>query len=253
MNWYKAKTILIVFFIFTNAFLFYNVVKSSKGKSSVSEEIVTYTEMILKNNGITIDGDIIPRKSFKAEQFEADNIITGYEEFAKKTLGENTAKLSDNVYQSELGMIEYAGDSFKMTVAGDGADELSLLKEHNINISDYEYINGVFKKKVNDLYVFNSEITVSQNEQGKSIISGVWFEKNSNSIAGGSSMKPITSVLIDFISSPERPQGNIEITGLKWGYMTYDTQDFHKSIVPVPAWKIELANGNHVFMDARAN
>ena len=260
MNWYRAKTILIVFFIITNLFLFYNITFGTQDENYISDDVVLYTTQVLKNNEITIDSGIIPRKKVSAVQFEADNIITGYEEFSKKVLGELSVKISDNSYMSELGRLDFSGDRFTLTVENYPQIDLetekaaiSLLENFNIKISNYEYENQRFTKKINKLEVFDCNIEISQEESGKLTISGVWFEKNSKEVSGGKEMKPITSVLIDFISEHERPQGAVTIEKVKWGYMVYETDTYHKSIVPLPVWKFEFEDNGYICMDARAN
>lgn len=258
MNWYKAKTILIVFFMITNAFLLYNIIFNSKNAFYINDEIIMYSIEILENNGIKINSEIIPRKIVSISQFEADNIITDREEFAKKIFNEDCKKISEDLYESEKGRIEYFGDRFTVTLNQDIKTTekefvLELFRNAGINISDYEYSDGKFLKTINKYNVFNSEITITKPEEGKTQISGVWFEKNSNEIFSGTELKPITSVLIDFISDSNRPEGEIEIVNLKLGYMVYETETYHKSIVPIPVWRLELSDGNYIYMDARAS
>jgi hypothetical protein len=62
-------------------------------------------------------------------------------------------------------------------------------------------------------------------------ISGVWFEKKSDKIPSQNELKPITTVLIDMLSSPDRPKENVEISNIELGYMVYETETFHKSVV----------------------
>ncbi len=260
MNWYKAKTILIVFFIITNLFLFYNIIFGSQDEHYINDDVVLYTAQILKNNQIFVDTGKIPRKKVSAAQFEADNIISSYEEFSKKILGDECTKISENSYQSSAGTLDFSGDRFTATIKSypqidlsTAKSALSVLDNLNIKISDYEYENGRFTKKINNLEVFDCELKISQNQSGELTISGVWFEKNSKQINSGGEMKPITTVLIDFISDAHKPQGEINIKNLGWGYMVYETDTYHKSIVPVPVWKLEFSDGNYVCMDARAN
>ena len=94
MNWYKAKTILIVFLVITNAFLLFNIIFNVKDGTYISDKTISETAAILHNNGIDIDESIIPHKNVNAGQFEADNIIEGYQSFAEKLLGENPEKIS---------------------------------------------------------------------------------------------------------------------------------------------------------------
>lgn len=260
MNWYRAKTILIVFFMITNLFLFYNITFGTQDENYINDDVVLYTTKVLENNEITIDSGIIPRKKVSAVQFEADNIITGYEEFSKKVLGDLCVKISENSYMSELGRLDFLGDKFILSVENYPQVDLkteksaiAVLENFNIKISDYKYDNQKFMKKNNKLEVFDANIEIVQEENGKLTISGVWFEKNSKEISGGREMKPITSVLIDFISEPQRPQGNVQIEKVEWGYMVYETDTYHKSIVPVPVWKFEFEDGSYLCIDARAN
>lgn len=259
MNWYRAKTILIVFLAIINVFLLYNIIFNNGSFFYINKDIVANTAEVLKNNGITINPDIIPRKVLSAKQFEADNIITGYDEFAKKALGEDVKKISDNSYEGKRGSIEFSGDRFTL-VTELTADNLfeeknarAFLKSFGIDISDYKYENGVFKKSVDKLDLFNTEISIKQQKDGKIQISGVWFEQAENTVSEETELKPITSVLVDFISSPQRPEGNPEISNLTLGYIVYDTELYHKSMVPIPVWKIEFSTGNYVYMDARSN
>ena len=114
MNWSKAKTVLIFFFIIINVFLFYTILGRSLNNYYISKETVNNTVEILKNNGITVDKDIIPRRIQSASQFEADNIIVSYEEFAKQMLGDNYLKISDAEFKGEDNSISFYGDKFIM-------------------------------------------------------------------------------------------------------------------------------------------
>lgn len=264
MNWYRAKTILIVFFVLTNIFLLYNIIFTGRNDTYIKDEIILYTTDILKKNGIEINTDI-PKKKKTVRQFNANNIVTDYDEFAKTLLGEEYQKTSENAYVSGIGELTFAGDRFSFKPNGykiektyknkaDMAKE--CLKAFKINISDYtaeETEEGVlFKKEIDNMEVFNSEITVKFSKDALSEISGVWFEKSSD-ISAMAEMKPITSVLIDILSSPEKPSENSKITGLTLGYMVYDTESYHKSLMPMPVWKINFDGNNFIYMDARGN
>ena len=63
MNWSRAKTILIILFLCTNIFLLTTIILSSGRNSNVTEDIVASTVQILKENGVEISPDIIPRKT----------------------------------------------------------------------------------------------------------------------------------------------------------------------------------------------
>lgn len=257
MNWYKAKTVLIVFFVITNTFLLFNVISNGRNDTRIAEEVLEYTAEVLANNGIKIDKERIPKKKRRARQVETDNIITGYDEFALMVLGEDYKKLSETEYESAGGTLSFSGDYFcyngKSEYPAGEEGDVKLLRDMGLEISGFEYDAGVFSKKINRLSVFNSQITVEHLEDSAVRVSGVWFEENESKLSDAGTVKPITSVLIDFISSPERSGENVEITDLEWGYMVYETEIYHKSIVPVPVWKIEMSDGKNVYMEAQNN
>ena len=62
MNWYKAKTILIVFFLMTNVFLLVNILTAAGKAAAIPEEIIDSTVQILAGKQITIDKTRIPRE-----------------------------------------------------------------------------------------------------------------------------------------------------------------------------------------------
>lgn len=261
MNWHKAKTILICFLIVTNLFLLFNIIFNGKSDNYISNDILTYTAEILNNNGIKISTDLIPSQHITVSQFEADNIIADYDTFAKGILGESPEKKSENTYKSDIGVLEFSGDGFCFTSSAplysgelNENDALSLLKNLSVELNDYEFEKNesgvIFKNKANKLDIFNSEICI-ENIGTQTHIAGIWFNKYGDNFPNSPQIKPVTTVLIDFLSSPEKPQ-TAEITALTFGYITYESDIYHKSIVPIPVWKIEFAD-RAVYIDARAN
>lgn len=264
MNWYRAKTILIVFFVITNIFLLYNIIFTGRGDTYIKDEIILYTADILKKNGIEMGTDI-PKKKKSIRQFNANNIVTDYGEFAKSVLGESFTQTGENEYKSDVGELSFSGDRFLLKLNSYKIGKPSknktdtaknCLKAFKIDISDYvaeETDDGAcFKQEIDGMQVFNSELWVKFSGDKLGEISGVWFEKSSD-IADASEMKPITSVLIDILSSPECPKENTKITDLTLGYMVYDTESYHKSIMPMPVWKISFGKDDFIYMDARGN
>lgn len=259
MNWSKAKTVLIFFFVIINVFLFYTILGRSLNNYYVSKETVNNTVEILKNSGITIDKDIIPRRIQSASQFEADNIIVSYEEFAKKMLGENYLKISETEFKGDNGSISYYGDKFifKSKYSGDTSKNesnlLSILNSYGITLSDYTYVDGCFKKNIDGKKVYDCELNFDFTPENELIIYGVWFQKKSEPITTDAELKSAAAVLVDFLSEPNRPQGDVVIENIELGYMIYETENFHKSIVPISAWEITLSSGEKVYLDARSN
>ncbi len=262
MNWHKAKTILIWFLVLINALLLYFNFSQNSYNNKIDDEIIAYTADILEGNGISINPEVVPKKKITPPQFEADNIITDYESFAKSVLGDDAKALSETVYSASKGKIEFSGDKFTYTspapllsAEADKAEVLSLLAEFGINITEFEYEksgNGIkLFNRANGLEIFNSEITL-ENTDGGTVISGVWFLKLADNLPSATELKDVTSVLIDLLSSPSKPQSETEITALTLGYIIYEPESYHKTLVPIPVWQIEHTNGT-IYLDARAN
>ena len=261
MNWSKAKTILILFFLIVDSFLLYQIVVTNRDKNYVSDDIINNTITILKNNNINIEYDVIPNKKGTEKLFESDNIISDYETFAKLFLGEDITKLSDTAYTAPSGKIEFWGDKFRFTSSSILFDEkpgkkdiIAFFKGKGIILTGCEFyeddIASYLKKTENKLEVFNSFIKVENTD--KTVISGLWFERKNDGFSSSSELKSSTSALIDFISSADRGNGEITITNIQKGYNIYEPKTFHKSILPVPVWKIDHTTSS-AYIDARKN
>lgn len=259
MNWSKAKTVLIFFFVIINIFLFYTILGRSLNNYYISKETVNNTVEILKNSGITVDKDIIPRRIQSVSQFEADNIIVSYEEFAKKMLGDNCIKISESEYKGDTGSISYFGDKFifKTQYSGDTSKSesnlIAILNSYGITLNDYTYIDGSFVKNIDGKKVYDCELNFDFTSENELMIYGVWFQKKTEPVTTDAELKSAAAVLVDFLSSPDRPEGELTIEGVELGYMIYETENFHKSIVPISAWQVSLSSGEKVYLDARSN
>ncbi len=258
MYWSKVKTILIFFLIIANLFLLMNLYSNNKDTLFLKKEVIESTVSILAENGVGIDKSIIPKKIVKLKQFEADNLIKSYDEFSEAVLGKDYKKVSDTRFEGDTGHIDFSGDKFNISIKYDGEipsskDQVEdFFKEFNLKITDFEYKNGQVFKKTGKYDIYDCNITFKKSGDMLEI-SGVWYEKNSNTIYYGDEIKPITSALIDFLSDPLKPEEQCEITNIRLGYMVYETISYHKSIVPMPVWEIELSNKQKVYISARAN
>ena len=258
MYWSKVKTVLIFFLIITNAILLMNLYSNNKDTLFLKKEVISSTVSILEKNGVKIDNSIIPKRIVTLKQFEADNIIKSYDEFSQAVLGEGYEKITNTHYQSDKGYIDFSGDRFNISLKSDKGipaskeQVLEFFKEFNLELTDFEYRNGQAFKKNGKYDIFDCKITFQKSGDTLNI-SGVWYEKNKNAIYYGSEIKPVTSALIDFLSDPMKPEEACSITNIKLGYMLSETASYHKSIVPMPVWELELSNKQKIYISARAN
>ena len=148
MLWSKVKTILIFFLIITNVFLLMNLYSNNKNALFLKKDVIKSTISILNKNGVKINDSVIPKKNVTLTQFEADNIIKSYDEFAESVLGEDYKKISNTRNEGEKGFVDFFGDKFDINIEYDGnlpvkKDSIEkLFQEFNLKITDFEYREG---------------------------------------------------------------------------------------------------------------
>lgn len=268
MNWYRAKTILIVFFICMNAFLLANLIYSAKKSNMVTPEIISSTIQVLERNNIHIDTSLIPQKTVSVKSVEMKNIITDKSAFAAMFCGGGTTMSQSDSYIGTVGKLEYFGDKFVFTpsvpfdnVSSENTenDVKRVLSDFNIDVSQLSADirkNGentivTFTNEINDYKIFDSYIKTVINPNGNIIsVEGVWFIESSKT-SGRISLKNVTGVLIDFILEPKRPHEKNTITKLELGYTASDDDIYHESTVLIPVWQITLDDGSSYCIDTR--
>lgn len=269
MNWGRVKTVFIILFLISDLFLLSILINSEWKQGITSSDVIDSTVQILSANGITINPDIIPKKVSHVPYAEAENIITGYDIFAKKLLGEDAKKTTDDTFESPSGLILFDGNSFcfksKTEPVGGNISEkeaeniaaefLSSLgfKLKNTDNNTEKTSSGytvTFENTVGGFPVFNNIVTVEI--QGKSVAtaSGIWFNLIDNS-GPESDLKSITSVLIDSITNLNLSGSNITLDKLSLGYTIPESNTYHKSAVLVPVWEIRDTGANTYYTDAR--
>lgn len=268
MNWYRAKTILIVFFICMNAFLLANLIYSAKKSNMVTPEIISSTIEVLERNNIHIDTSLIPQKTVSVKSTEMKNIITDKSSFAATFCGGGTTMSQTDSYSGTGGKLEYFGDKFVFTpsvpfdnISPENAesDVKRVLADFNIDVSrlsadiykDGENTIVSFTNEINDYKIFDSYIKTIINPNGNiTSVEGVWFTESSKA-SGRISLKSVTGVLVDFILEPNRPSKKNIITKLELGYTASDDDIYHESTVLIPVWQITLDDGSKYCIDTR--
>ena len=270
MNWSRVKTVLIILFLCTDIFLLGIYFTSKYSSSVISDDVIASTIQVLKNNNITVDPSVIPKKMSDIQYAEAENVIPDYEAFAKNLLGDQMQKI-DFGYESNRGKVTFYGDRFNfikntdvyltsdiMTVNDEktAKDVASMeLKNLGFNLdnaktsvttSEFGY-SILFENSANGLPIFNSQVTAVVSKNGLTSVSGIWFNETLSQ-DGTSSVKSITSALIDFIPQVST---KTQITGIELGYNIFDRTSYHKSATLIPVWKITTKDGNTYLLDAR--
>lgn len=241
MNWNKLKTFLIVLFSVLNIILIITMLTKDYKEAVVPQITIQDTVEILEKRGISVDKEIIPDRAKNMEAFSMQTLnfagvpykvsYPGGEIF-EISIPEKAGSIKDiKKLMSGLG-IQYA------EIQGDGKD--------TANIRAIQVIDS--------FTIFSNYIDVKSGDNGITI-RGRWLTPSNDPLDNDDTIEPsqVTSVLIEFISNPDRPQGNIKISRIQFGYYApgYTLTENVQSFTVVPCWEISLDSGERFYYDAR--
>lgn len=242
MNWERIKTFLIVVFVLINLFLIGFMALSFYTSTSVSNETIADTVEILAENQITLNPDIIPRSVSNLQNFDVRSMATDGAFPGTHTMDES----------GRFSYVVPCGETVTLRNAKSVAER--LLREAGIRAyarfeRPQEQPDGSIQVAVRQIIqrytVFNSAVTV-RFAGDTATISGTWYlpETMPRTVRGGRDLVYITSVLVDFINNPERPE-SAEITSIAFGYRVsdYNSGQTHRTIPAVPCYRIVTADG----------
>lgn len=241
MNWNKLKTFLIVLFSALNIILIITMLTKDYKEAVIPQQTIQDTVDVLKKRGITIDKAIIPERSKNMEGFSMQTL--------------NFDSLPVKVTYS-------GGEMFEISVS----QKISTIKELKdllvkLGIQYAEFVSDEKDLKnlkaveaIDDFMIFGNFLDVSVTAD-KVDIKGKWLVPSGTEGEYEDKAEPcqVTSVLIEFISNPDRPQGNIKISNMEFGYFApgYTLTENVQSFIVVPCWEITLDTGEKFYYDAR--
>ncbi len=272
MNWSKVKSIMLAFLILVNlSLLSYIVYEEILDNKQIAEMTDTITSLLSSRN-ITVNKELVLdcAKKTTAKSLYVDNVISNYQTFSVSVLGENAMMANPDKYKSDYGEISFKGDYFKadssegnvlykekinkvnaLRVAEKYLDGLGFdMKKSQKNITqENDIIKVSFNKEINNLPVFKIGVSLEMRESGITSIYGSWYnisEQNS-SIAD---LKSISGVLVEYMNKQSGPSA---IYDIQLGYLVPEFGTFHESVFLTPVWKINDANDDTIYIDAREN
>lgn len=274
MNWSKAKTILIVYFIIINIFFLAYIIYDGLQLKETEEKVADAVIELLSDNGISVDKKIILR-SDEQENMKTvyvENIIKSYDEFAKLVLGEDAVKKSSQAYWGELGEIKFSGDYFEASAASGKYLMANSVSKSNAAELAEEYIVSIgvepkgldsavlqpqenggytvhFEKTENSMEVFGAGISAELDSGGIKKLSGCWYNRQDGDGALMELKEP-SGMLIEYMNS-RKDKKNCLISDIRLGYATLESQVYHEGLVLTPMWQITEDNGKKTYINAR--
>ena len=271
MNWHKAKTILIIYFIITNfallVYLIYGNYITQGTKTRVAEQVIE----LLNEKNIYIDKELLYKNNFINEMryVYVSNAIKNHESFAAEVLGEENIIAEENCFKTDRAYVCFEGDSFEIRTynlpiaeyqvnknnaqkyAKEYLESIGLeIKEYEVTVSNTENgYNVVFSEYIDDYEIFGTKVNVEMQNDGIYSVFGSWYNVKSKS--DKSNIKDISGILIEYMNIKMNKGLSDSITDIQLGYYTFESNDFHESLLLTPVWKITNGKNENEYIDAR--
>ena len=271
MDWYRAKTIMIIFLIVVNlglgVYIAIDNINDKKVKNSVADEVV---ELLEKNN-IEIDKKLLLSNANpqNIKKVNAQNIISDYFYFSKNILGENVKSFADNVYENNIGKVTFNGDNFRgESFDGYFLSEISTSKK-NAKENAKKYLKSIgadvkdttlnleekdgrfyvsFQREIDNKKTFKMDITVEMTNKGVVSVFGNWYNlKVENETK---ELKNITGVMVEYMNSQGKKDNKIKVKKIDLGYGIISNKSFNENIYLTPVWEITDNAGNIKYINA---
>jgi len=267
MNWGKAKTILIIFLLFTTLLLSAMLHTSNSKRNTISDDTVNNAIKILSQRNITIEPSLIPKSLESAPIYTVENALIDQKAFVKAALGEKFT-FDNNLYTSEKGTLAFWGDRFSVTYPN-GLETDSALKSPAEKARAYLLTLGLdlyktdvlvendatgvftvsFSSKLDKLPFFDRSIKCTLRGERLIGAEGSWFY-NEEFSPSQASLDSVPSLLIKYLNE-NTAFSNIEITKLTLGYAINENSIYHKKATVLPVYQLETADNKVFYIDAR--
>ena len=276
MDWSKAKNVLIIAFIITNIFLIFHIQKDMFNKDALSsrnEDKIKEVIHILEERGIKVE-TVVPMEVVELPVLEVEYITHDTEELEQLFLVDNSSESSLNEqltfssnnkvlhYQRSLESVtpgitnekqaQQEAEKFLKNYGFMGSDVIYW--NHSINDKQYKI---VFKQKYKGRVLEHSYMECMVSEFGVIEFERMWLRPIK---FGTSKMEiiPAAKGLLKFMDEYEGFEEAV-ITNISLVYWMDLSQNAFtnweniESGTAIPAWRIELSNGETSFISAFVN
>ncbi|MBF8982326.1 two-component system regulatory protein YycI [Lutibacter sp. B2] len=269
MDWSKAKNILIVAFIITNAFLIYNIEQDLYKKNSVvmiNDKIIKDTVEILNEKNIQVDAEV-PKKIIALPVLNVEYETYDKYEILKIIKPKENEKISLDIennkviqYKKESSPIVYTDMNAKKAknMAEAFIDQLGFMKRDTVYWDtkkvDDKY-NIMFKQVYKEDFLECSYMNVVVSLNGIEEFERMWL-KPSKSDSSKKEIIPATKALLKYMQDVEESYEPVVIKDISLGYwfdpsqISFANAENIKSGTAVPAWRIVLNDKTTKFIVA---
>lgn len=265
MNFGRAKTILIILFVFVNLFLIGYMFFTSNDNITPNSKTITQATEILNSRNVFLSDKIKLSASENINFLNLKNIADDEKAFASAILGK--VSLKNSVYYGENGDLTIENSKFilnyndnhkfsdysKSEVLSYSTEFLkskgfdtSILKNSAVEKTGENYKLS-YTHYFFDMPVFNLKTFVYVSKSGVYKVEGSAFIVDSLTSSDHTN-NPI-SVLLAY-SAEKKQSEKIEIAEINSGYYSDNMPDEFELISAVPCYELVLTNGTRLYFDA---
>lgn len=277
MNWERAKTVLIIFFLIINICFASILVYIRYSDETLSEDTVKTTVSLLAQHGIVIkDPSIIPKQKMKNQNYSLTTLMLSDKKVLKKWLGEGYQLLSEDTSEYKFTYknankklilnktnIEFINDKNIVLLTKKTDKEIedflaSKLKEFNFNKKEYYFskvwfenglYHGIISPLADNTKILGIELQVSADKEELINVKGNYFTENGEEEFDAKSLLDITAILAKMIYLPEKTFS--EIKEISYAGYVSNVYIENKEVTAVPVYVIDFVDGQKLYYDAR--
>lgn len=254
MNWFRAKTILIVLFFCINIFLLTNMLITTNKAIVIDDSTINNTVEVLEKNNIIIDKEIILRKIKNYSLLKIENVLTQNNEILdgkdnpKATIEGSYIEYSKPINEGTFTSEEVVTNYVKKLIKDFGLKTKHINIENIIKTGDGYIV--ICKYNYKGMKIFDADIKIMI---GKELNVQGYFIKPVSFSPRSYSANNITSRLIKFMGAEKVNEKNsIRIMDISLGYLPTkdDLRTDFKDMLIMPVWRITTDSNNIYYYDA---
>ncbi len=277
MNWERAKTVLIIFFLIINLCFATILIYMRHSDATLSEDTVKTTVSLLAQHGIIIkDESIIPKQKLKNRNYNLTTLMFSDKKMLKSWLGEGYKLSGENTQEYKFTYqnankrlsidktgIEFVNDKKLVLLDKKSEKEIedflvSKLKELNFDKKKYYfekvwYDNGLYHGIISPLAdntkIFGIKLNILADKEALINVKGNYFTHSGCEEFASDSIVDITTILAKMVYSSQKP--NSQITDISYAGYVSDIYLENKEVTAIPIYVIECADGQKFYYDAR--
>lgn len=258
MNWYRIKTVLIFLFLAINIFLAALLGIEGLSKTRAAKEKVAAAAAALEKNGIEVLCEV-PHETPRLGTLTLENPKAEPQKFAEQILGGKATRLGDTwrrdgkaVTLLDKGFVYESGEKSVAPEKKTVQQMRTVLESMGFSMTYAEGYPGdtavTFVQLIDGVQLFECVLSVHPAADGTvARAEGAWAAV----VESAGEKLPVKSAADALLSFLREGHAGSTITEITCGYAVLLSEEGYRTADAVPVWRVETADGNLYYYDAR--